>query len=627
MRSDFQHKLHELPVLERLAGKMELRGPDQLERTLDIARPSPADLREMIVGPAQAAGLSFEVSTDRMRDLQQLLEVEAKPTALPAVQFLLTELYERRRDGMLTLEAFDALGGTGGVMAARGEEVLAAVGEGPRAAFPRVARALVTQTDTDAPATAQLVPEANFGRNRPEAKLVSALTEAGLLMSDRGQVRIAHETLITGWSRLSDLIEKDRQLFEARNRLLPYFRRFQAASNIPRSERHKLLLTGFQLAEGQELLSKWGAASLADTEPELPAFITASIRREKRIRRRNYMVGWSVAAIFAVLAFQMYSFWMRAETAKRESDAALLVVQSQRALRDGDITAALDFGLKSYDTLENAKTRSAAFHALMELSPNLHAIRPSTAEALTWLDDDRVVLVSEDGAFQLQDISEPPQPASTRKETIAQQRNKFIASAERIPSNGLVLVFQDGLLARVTTKSSGWQTEVAMLNIPGLLSPKPHSTAIRATSDLLLVATAGFEQVTVFRCTASGKPLACDEMARIPVPANSVAFDKSARWLAIAGPDQTAEGQLTIHDLSTIGEESTVAVANAKIDGDPISLSWSAHGRLLAAGTRDGTIVVLDAFDMRQVDRFSQPGSDSCVEPDKKYIGFPVQYF
>jgi energy-coupling factor transporter ATP-binding protein EcfA2 len=130
MRSDFQHRLAEFPALDALAGRTEIKGPYDVEQTLELSLPSAGDLRDMILNPARAAGLSFEAKDDR--DLAQLIEDEARPEAMPAVQFLLSELYARRSGKMLTLEAYDALGGVDGVMARRGEDVYRAVEQAAR---------------------------------------------------------------------------------------------------------------------------------------------------------------------------------------------------------------------------------------------------------------------------------------------------------------------------------------------------------------------------------------------------------------------------------------------------------------------------------------------------------------
>ncbi len=56
MRSDFQHRVAAVPSLSRLAGLAEVRGAGFGERIFEISPPAHADLRQMIVRPAEAVG-------------------------------------------------------------------------------------------------------------------------------------------------------------------------------------------------------------------------------------------------------------------------------------------------------------------------------------------------------------------------------------------------------------------------------------------------------------------------------------------------------------------------------------------------------------------------------------------
>lgn len=219
MRSDYQHRLVEYRALEALAGRTEVKGPGDAERTLELALPAPADLREIILQPARAAGLSFEVSEDGRRDLAELIDAQAQPEAMPAVQFLLSELYARQRDTVLTLQAFDELGGVVGVMANRGEEVYRTVDIAARESFPRVVRALVTQVRGDAPPSARRVPARAFAADAAGSRMIEALLKARLIISDCGELRFTHDSILTGWKRLHDQIGEEQRLFETRERL------------------------------------------------------------------------------------------------------------------------------------------------------------------------------------------------------------------------------------------------------------------------------------------------------------------------------------------------------------------------------------------------------------------------
>ncbi|MFC4945525.1 trypsin-like peptidase domain-containing protein [Pseudonocardia sp. GCM10023141] len=81
-----------------------------------------AQLRDAVVGPAERApGLSFEPGlVDHILD-----DAGSEPGQLPLVESLLTELWERRDGGSLTLAAYRGAGGVAGAVAKRAEELLA----------------------------------------------------------------------------------------------------------------------------------------------------------------------------------------------------------------------------------------------------------------------------------------------------------------------------------------------------------------------------------------------------------------------------------------------------------------------------------------------------------------------
>ena len=82
---------------------------------------TPEELERAIVRPAQRAGLKV----DDALVPQMAADVATQPGALPLVQYALTELYDRRRDGRLTLEAYREIGGVGGALAASAEQLYA----------------------------------------------------------------------------------------------------------------------------------------------------------------------------------------------------------------------------------------------------------------------------------------------------------------------------------------------------------------------------------------------------------------------------------------------------------------------------------------------------------------------
>ena len=84
-----------------------------------LAPLSPAELEEAIVQPAARVGVTFDDGV--VADL--VAEAVSYPGSLPLLQFTLTELYDRRVDGIISRQALEGIGGMAGAIGRRAEEV------------------------------------------------------------------------------------------------------------------------------------------------------------------------------------------------------------------------------------------------------------------------------------------------------------------------------------------------------------------------------------------------------------------------------------------------------------------------------------------------------------------------
>jgi len=77
------------------------------------------EVEEAIAGPAWASGLVIE------RGLAERIsnDLSNQPGALPLLQYALTELFEHRNNGQLSLETYRTIGGVTGALARRAEEL------------------------------------------------------------------------------------------------------------------------------------------------------------------------------------------------------------------------------------------------------------------------------------------------------------------------------------------------------------------------------------------------------------------------------------------------------------------------------------------------------------------------
>jgi WD40 repeat protein len=576
MRSDFQHRLADFPILATLAGRSDIKGPYEGEQTLELLLPSPSDLRDTILNPARAAGLTFEVSGER--DLAQLIEAEARPEAMPSVQFLLAELYAARADSTLTLAAFDTLGGVNGVMATRGEAMYLAQDPPVRAAFPRIVRALVTQVRDDVPASTRRVPERVFAGDAPAVRMIDALRQARLIISDRGELRFAHDRLLTGWLRLKEQIAEEQRLFAARERLEQYCARWVEAG------RNGYWLEGFALAEGRELLAKWDPRGLSDRQPELPAYIGASDRREKRGRRIMQAIGWSVAAVLALFAAVFLHLWQQTAQAQKATQASLWIAQSQGHLREGNIEAAVDRADRAFTSLPTEAHRSTLLSVLLELPPHLVSVARlgRSSEALAWIDGTTLAFAAGSlRAFAPFAAGGTPDEGWTLPAaTPPQQPGPTVLALHAIGADRLVAVFDDGAVA-LATRAPGAARRYANA-MP--LGRGAHAVAVGAGAATVVAAGAD-DSIALIRCDWA-LPETCRAQTLGELRGRAVAINPDGTRIAVGD----ADGNVTLFDLA-----GNVVRSSQQIGARIVALGWAAQRDWVAAGTAEGELVVFDA--------------------------------
>jgi hypothetical protein len=272
-------------VLDEIAGP-ELLGV--LERGTVLVGPmGRSQLREAIVGPAdRSPGLSFEPGlVDRILD-----DAGAEPGRLPLVQSLLTDLWDQREGGSLTLRGYEAAGGVAGAVAQRAERAVEAVAPEAVGDLRRLFIALA-RPDRDGRFVRRAVPLEQLPAE--QRALVTPLADARLVVvgpSAAGPtvVELSHQALIDHWPRLRAWLDEDRAFLTWRARVDSQRERWEAEERA-----HSALLRGAPLAEAAD----WLPAREADLAPADADFV-----RRSRARQRWEVRRWRVvAAVVAVL--------------------------------------------------------------------------------------------------------------------------------------------------------------------------------------------------------------------------------------------------------------------------------------------------------------------------------------
>jgi DNA-binding SARP family transcriptional activator/WD40 repeat protein len=319
---------------------------------------TPEELERAIVRPAEHAGLTV----DSALVPQIAADIAEQPGALPLVQYALTELYDRRRDGRLTLDAYREIGGVGGALAASAEHLYATRQPDGREAVRQLFLRLVTPGEGAAD-TRRRVPLSELSAIEVDASAMeSSIDTYGrhrLLTFDRDPstreptVEVAHEALLGAWERLRGWID------EGREDLRMHLRLSDAANEWERSgPEPSFLLTGSRL----EQFGSWASTTTLALGPGERAYLLASMARRETERSAEAARG------------------ERERTLERYSVKrlrALVVVLTVAALVAGTLTAlALNQSARAERASRLATTRElvAAANASLEVDHQLAAL-------------------------------------------------------------------------------------------------------------------------------------------------------------------------------------------------------------------------------------------------------------
>ena len=281
MRADF---------LDRLAGHKQFL--TELSRGLFfLSAPDLESLRETLVRPAELAGYTFE-SPDIVDDM---LQMATSRGALPLLQFAATRLWDSRDRArrMLTVSAYNAMGGVGGAFARHADEVAAAVPLHQQALLRAVMSRLVTPEGTRAVIDHNELLSLSNDSADVQA-IIDKLVAARLIQlhtdpTQGATVEIVHEVLITEWPTLRRWLEDSHALRGFLHELQVAARQWSA-----RGRPADLVWRGATALEALSLSARH-VLDLSATERD---FLDAVKKQMSRGRRRKV---FAVTTIFIVL--------------------------------------------------------------------------------------------------------------------------------------------------------------------------------------------------------------------------------------------------------------------------------------------------------------------------------------
>ena len=338
LRADFSDRPLSHPTFGNLISRSSLL----------LAPMHPEQIEDVIRRPAARVGIDVEpgLIAEVIRD------VSSAASSLPLLQYVLTELFERRSEDRLTVQAYRELGGVHGVLERRAEAIVRSLSsqsqEATRQLFLRMVQ--LGEHGEETRRRLPLTEVAGLGSRAAVEEALDAFSDARILTYDRDPVsrtptvEVAHETVIQHWPRLQVWIDDARTELRAHRRLHSDAIAWQEAAGDP-----EYLLSRGPLATAVELL---GAGRLRLNELET-TYVNESLSaeaerqdREEQVEHRSQRrlrvgIGATVvAALIGVLA--VFAFIQRqradelAQQQVRQSTARSLAVASLANLDSSD---------------------------------------------------------------------------------------------------------------------------------------------------------------------------------------------------------------------------------------------------------------------------------------------------
>lgn len=540
LRADF----YDRPLLHPAFGAL-------VRQNTEVILPlSPTELRAAIVYPAERAGLEVHGAVvDAV-----VTDVQAQVGALPLLQYALTELYQRREGVALTLKGYRESGGVLGALARRAEEVYSGLTNDWQKAVKQLFLRLVSFGDQAADTRRRVTLAELFAIEGVErAAMQVVLDEFGryrLLTFDHDPqtreptVEVAHEALLSEWTRLHTWLNESRHMLRIQQQLTD-----ATAAWLAADEDASFLVRGARLTQFEELVESKAVA--LTTQEQL--FVTRCVQqRQRNLRlRQAFFAALIVIALFA-------------------SGMALLALDRQRKAENAEATAIAERD-RADEQARVSRSQALAITALMAVDQPDYALLVS-AEALHAADTydarnslltvltthRRLIRVLHDHTAPVRCVAYSPDGHWFATGDKSGNVLLWDSATHTILATATVTVENDGALVPVTVNSVAFSPDGMLLAVGGADgSVRLWNVAARAWDDRVLT---GHERAVW-----------------------SVTFSPDGTLLASGSADQV----IRLWDVAT-GDAIGEPLAG---HGDLVfSVTFSPDGTLLASGSADNTV-------------------------------------
>jgi DNA-binding winged helix-turn-helix (wHTH) protein/WD40 repeat protein len=371
IRDDYLHRCHEHRWLEPIFDSLTV-----------IRAPEGDSLRRALVEPARRLGYVFE--NEQLVE-EMVSSVEGERGALPLLAFAVARMWDLRdrEQLLLTVKAYEEIGGVAGALARHAEAILKAVGDNRLPIVREIFRNLVTADGTRASrsvddvlsifdssvhdrsseSVAQSVTPrevaAEVLARLCDARLLTCFEEEGSERLNSTRVEVVHESLLESWPRLVGWRTQEADSARFRDEF-----RQAAKMWIARDRSPDLLWTGSAFNEYRLWRAKFPGGLCADEE-EFGRAMTALARKRRR-KRRGIAAGIAFSAVALAVVFGM--MWRQSVHALRRAEASeLLAIGASHVDSDPVVncsSTALAFAIASLEARDSREARMFALQAL-----------------------------------------------------------------------------------------------------------------------------------------------------------------------------------------------------------------------------------------------------------------------
>ena len=584
------------------------------------------ELQEIISEPARRVGLRLEegladvIINDVLDSSGEGGGKAGRSTVLPLLEFALTQLWERREQGVLTHQAYQAAGRVTGSLTLWADQVchsLEREGLGPvaRRAFTDLVN-LGDGTHPDSRRQRRLAELVHDGKDEKEIeavqKVVQRLADARLVTTSRDKdeesVQIIHDSLIREWSRLQQWLRKDRAFLSWQRELERDAREWRDSSPEPSSRDEGRLLRGRRLEEAERWQKERGR-DLGEGERE---FIEASLdlrarekekeekaRVEKERTRKRIIQGVAIFSIFSLaLAGLAYDKMLEANDRKEEALARSLASQSEQMR--GVTGSSTESALLAVESLRHKETLEGniALRRSIDLLPRYTAKlqHDSFLIALAFSPDgQKLATASDDRSARLWDVE-------TGKQLQGLEHDGWVNAVAFSPDGQMLATASDDRSARLWDVETGNQLQ--------RLEHDGSVNAVAFSPDGQKLATASDDGLARLWDVETGKQL---QRLEHDGPVNAVAFSPDGQMLATASDD----GSARLWDVETGNQ-----LQRLEHDGPVLVATFSPDGQKLATASGDRSARLWDVETGKLLQRLEHDGLVDAVafSPDGREL-------